>query len=454
LNKFADRGENVTTFSFDDTQLHKLAAQALAEAETAGASSAAVNISESMGQTVTVRLNEVETIAYNRDHGLSITAYIGQKKGSASTSDMSKTGIQDTAAAAVAIAKYTASDPYAGLADPALFARQFLDLDLYHPADMPVEQAIDMAKAMEYSGMAIDKRINNSGGASVTSQQGQEIYANSLGFAGIERESYYSASVALIAKEKDALQQDYWVDATRVLANLFSMESIGQKAGERALRRLNARRLKTRRAPVLFEAPVAGSLINHWIAAVSGTPLYRGASFLVDSLETPVFSSLLHIQELPHVPQGFASRVFDAEGVATHARDIVTEGILHGYFLSTYSARKLAMQTTGNAGGPHNLYVKATHPDLTALVKDMQTGLLVTELMGQGINMVTGDYSRGASGFWVENGEIQYPVEEITIAGNLKEMFRAIVGVGADSLRYASKQCGSILIDNMMIAGA
>jgi PmbA protein len=443
----------VATFSFNETQLHDLAAKALAEVEKAGASSAAVNISESMGQTVTVRLNEVETIAYNRDNGLSITAYVGQKKGSASTSDMSETSIRDTAAAAVAIAKYTASDPYAGLADPALFARQFLDLDLYHPAKMPVEQAIEMAQAMERSGMAVDARIDNSSGASVTSQQGQTIYANSLGFAGVERESYYSASVALIAREKGALQQDYWVDATRVLPDLYSMESIGKKAGERALRRLNARRLKTMRVPVLFEAPVAGSLINHWVSAVSGTSLYRRSSFLVDSLETPVFSSLVQIQELPHVPQGFASRVFDAEGVATQARDIVTDGILHGYFLSSYSARKLAMQTTGNAGGPHNLYIKATHPDLTALLKEMHTGLLVTELMGQGINMVTGDYSRGASGFWVENGEIQYPVEEITIAGNLKDLFQAIIAIGGDRLRHSSKQCGSILISNMMVAG-
>lgn len=443
----------MASFSFDDNQLNDLAAQALDAAEEAGATSAAVNISESMGQAVTVRLNEVETIAYNHDKGLGITAYIGQKKGHASTSDMSPASIRDTVRAAVSIAQYTVSDPYAGLADPALFAQDFPDLDLYHPREVPVETSIAMAQAMEKAGMAVDVRIQNSSGASINVQQEQSIYANSLGFAGIERETYYSASVALIAEENGGLQQDYWFDAARVFSDLQDVESIGKKAGERALRRLNARRIKTARVPVIFEAPVAGSLLSYWVSAISGTSLYRRSSFLVDSLEQRIFAPLVNIQELPHLRRGFGSSVFDAEGVATKARDLVTDGVLHGYFLGSYAARKLGMQSTGNAGGPHNLDVKPTHPDLAALLHEMQTGLLVTELMGHGVNPVTGDYSRGAAGFWVENGVIQYPVEEITIAGNLKDMFQEITGIGADRLPYSSRKCGSILISNMMVAG-
>lgn len=443
----------MTTFHFDDEQLNTLTEFTLETASKYGASSAEVNIGENIGQTVTVRLNSLETTAYNRDTSLNVTVYIDQSKGSASTSDLSKKGIEDTVNAAVAIARYTANDPYAGLADPLLFAKDFKDLDLYHPFDISIETAVDMAKEMEQSGMNLDARIDNSSGASVTSQAAQAIYANSLGFAGIERESYYSASVALVANENGSLQQDYWFDAARRFSDLQRMQAIGQKAGERVLHRLNARRVKTANVPVLFDATIARSLIGNWVTAVSGGSLYRRTSFLVDSLETPVFSPIVQIKELPHIPRAFSSRNFDAEGVATKERDMVTDGILHGYFLGSYSARKLSMTTTGNAGGAHNLDIQSTHDGLAALLAEMHTGLWVTELMGHGVNMVTGDYSRGASGFWVENGQIQYPVEEITIAGNLKTMFQGIVGIGNDRIHHSSWQCGSILIDNMMVAG-
>lgn len=440
-------------FRFNDISLHDLAEQTLAIAKENGATATAININENIGQTVSVRLDALETIAYNRDASLSVTTYMGQRSGSASTSDLSVQSIRDTVKAAIAIAHYTAEDPYAGLADSALFAQRFFDLKTYCPTELSVEKATEMARLMENTGMSVDPRIENSSGASVSSQAAQSIYANSSGFYGIDKETYYSASVALIAKEAENLQQDYWFDAARALTGLQNMKEIGAKAGERAVGRLHARRIKTTQVPVLFDPTVAGSLINHWIAAVSGSNLYRRSSFLLDSLENQVFSPIVEIKELPHIVGGFGSCIFDAEGVATKDRDIVTNGILHGYFLGSYSARKLNLETTANAGGAHNLDIKATHKDLAALAKEMHTGLLVTELMGHGVNLVTGDYSRGASGFWVENGEIQYPVEEITIAGNLKTMFKEIVGIGADRLPYSSLQCGAILLSNMMVAG-
>ena len=443
----------MANFRFNDKQLQTLAQFTLQTAEKRGATSAEVNIGENIGQTVSVRLNQLETTAYNHDTSLSVTAYIDQRKGRASTSDFSEKSVVDAVEAAIAIARYTTNDPYAGLADPVLFARDFKDLDIYHPFDLSIETAIDMAKEMEESGMNVDSRIDNSSGATITSQMAQSIYSNSLGFVGEERESYFNASVALVANDKGNLQQDYWFDAVRCFTDLQGMDVIGRKAGERVVRRLNARRIKTSNVPVLFDATIANSLIGHWVGAVSGSHLYRRTSFLNDSLEKAIFSSVVNISELPHIPRGFNSCNFDAEGVATRDRNMVENGVLKGYFLGSYAARKLGMISTGNAGGAHNLDVKATHEGLTQLLQEMHTGLWVTELMGHGINMVTGDYSRGAAGFWIENGQIQYPVEEITIAGNLKTMFQGIIGIGADRLSHSSWQCGSILIKNMMVAG-
>lgn len=443
----------MANFRFNDKQLQTLAEFTLRTAEKKGATSAEVSLGENIGQTVSVRLNQLETTAYNHDTSLSVTAYIDQRKGRASTSDLSEKSVADAVEAAIAIARYTTNDPYAGLADPLLFARDFKDLDMYHPLELSIETSIDMATEMEERGMKVDSRIDNSSGATITSQTAQSIYGNSLGFFGEQRESYYSASVALVANDKGNLQQDYWYDAARRFTDLQAMEAIGRQAGERVVRRLNARRIKTANVPILFDAAIADSLIGHWVGAVSGSHLYRRTSFLNDSLETAVFSSIVNISELPHIPRGLSSCNFDAEGVATKDRKMVENGILHGYFLGSYAARKLGMVSTGNAGGAHNLVVQATHEGLTQLLQEMHTGLWVTELMGHGINMVTGDYSRGAAGFWIENGQIQYPVEEITIAGNLKTMFQDIIGIGADRLPHSSWQCGSILIKNMMVAG-
>ena len=440
-------------FSQDQAQLRQIAADVLAYARTQGASACETEASEGFGQTVTVRRGEVETIEYNRDKSIGVTVYAGKRRGSASTSDFSPQAVRATVDAALSIAKFTASDDYAGLADEDLLAREIPDLDLYHPWQLPVEHAIELAQTCENAAFAVDKRIDNSEGASVSLQQSHFIYANSLGFAGGYPSSRHWISCAVIAGKGEAMQRDDWYATARNPAELDAPETIGRTAGERAVRRLGAKKIATAQVPVLFEAPVAASLLGHFAAAVSGGSLYRKSSFLLDSLGQQIFAPLVEITDDPLIARGLASGPFDAEGVATRRRSVVSKGMVEGYFLATYSARKLGMKSTGNAGGNHNLLLADTGEDLPQLMKKMGRGLLVTELLGHGINMVTGDYSRGAAGFWIENGAIAYPVQEITIAGNLKDMFRNIVAAGSDIVRRGSKQCGSILVEQMTVAG-
>ncbi len=440
-------------FSYSLDDLRQMSADVLRLANAAGASAAEAEVSLGIGQNVSVRLDEVETIEYNRDKGMSVTVYFGQSRGHASTSDLSPQALQDTVTAACSIARHTAQDEFCGLADPALLATAFPDLDLYHPWDISVDEAIQLARSCEGAALAVDGRINNSEGAGVSTYEGLFSYANSNGFNHGYPTSRHSLSCSVIAESGDDMQRDYWYTSARAAVDLDAAELVGRKAGERTVRRLGGRQIKTGQVSVLFDASIAGGLVSHFISAISGGSLYRKSSFLLDSLGKQVFSPLVNLSEQPHIPRGLASSAFDNEGVATHARDLVRDGVLQGYVLSSYSARKLGMATTGNAGGNHNLLLQSGDLDFNGLLKTMHTGLLVTELLGHGINMVTGDYSRGAAGFWVENGVIQYPVEEITIAGNLKDMFMQVVAIGNDVLVQGSKQTGSILIERMTVAG-
>ena len=440
-------------FSYSPERLRELAQSVLDHAKSRGATSAETEVSEGFGQTVTVRCGEVETIEYNRDKGIGVTIYVGQKRGHASSSDFSDQAVRDTVDAALSIARFTAPDDCAGLADPDLLARNIGDLDLWHPWDLPVERAIELAKVAEDAGFAVDRRISNSEGATVSTQESQFVYANSHGFMGGYPNSRHSVWCSLIAGKGDEMQRDDWYETARDPLDLTTPESVGRRAGERAVQRVGARKIATMQAPVLFEAPIASSLLGHFVSAVSGGSLYRKSSFLLDSCGKQVFSPIVQITDIPDLPKGLASSPFDEEGVVTQTREIVTDGVVQGYFLGSYSARKLGLRSTGNAGGNHNLMLKDTGEDFAALLKKMDRGLLVTELMGQGVNPVTGDYSRGAAGYWVENGQIAYPVQEITIAGNLKDMFTAIVAAGTDVSRRGSRQCGSILIERMTIAG-
>jgi PmbA protein len=440
-------------FSYTDDILKQLVTDALTYAKTRGATAADAEVSEGFGQTVTVRQREVETIEYNRDKGIGVTVYIGQQRGHASSSDLSPEALRDTVDAALAIARFTAIDDCAGLADPDRLAREFPDLDLIHPWDMPVERAIEMAQACEAAGFAVDKKITNSEGATVSTQQSHFIYGNTNGFLAGYSSSRHSIWCALIAGKGDGMQRDDWYETVRDPADLPAPDVIGRKAGQRAVARLKARKVPTEQVPVLFESGVSASLMGHFVSAVSGGSLYRKSSFLLDSLGQTVFSPCVQMTDLPLIPKGLASGAFDEEGVATQARDIVKDGVVQGYFLASYSARKLGMQSTGNAGGNHNLIMQDTGEDFAALLKKMGRGLLVTELMGQGVNAVTGDYSRGAAGFWVEDGVIVYPVQEITIAGNLKTIYKNIVAIGNDVSRRSSRQCGSVLVEGMTLAG-
>ena len=434
--------------------LSDLAQFSLDRAKFLGATAAEVEISTSLGQDVTVRLGVVETIEHNRDKGLGITVYLGQRRGNASTTDLSREAIERTVKAALAIAKYTAVDEFAGLADGSRLAKPpFTDLGLYYPWKLAVDDAIELGMRMEAAAFAVDKRINNSEGASVSTSESDFIYANSAGFIGGYPTTRHSASCTMIATSKQGMQRDYWYAVARDEQGLESAEAIGRRAGERTVARLDAKKIASCDVPVLFEAPVASGLIGSFVGAVSGSALYRKASFLQDSIGETVFSRNVSIREDPAIRGGLASSPFDAEGVTTVARDVVKDGVVQGYFLATYSARKLGMQSTGNAGGSHNLIVTPGELDFAGLIKKMDRGLVVTELMGQGVNNVTGDYSRGAAGFWVENGEIAYPVEEITIAGNMKQMFKDIVAVGNDELALGSKRVGSILLERMSVAG-
>jgi PmbA protein len=442
-----------THFSHTPDTLRQIAQDLIQYARQQGATACAAEVSDGFGQAVTVRQGEVETIEYNRDKGLGISVYIGQRRGSASTSDFSPQAVRDTVDAALNIARFTAIDECAGLPEPDMLATEFPELDLYYPWSLDVDAAIALANRCEQAAFDTDKRIKNSEGASVNVHESQFVYANSLGFVGGFPTSRHSISCSVIAGKNNAMQRDYWYSEARDPADMLAAEKVGRITAERTVRRLNARKLATMQVPVLFEAPIAASLIGHFVGAVSGSSLYRKSSFLLDQLGQPVFSSNIRIDDVPDIRKGLASGAFDGEGVKTQRRTIVENGVLQGYFLGTYSARKLGMRTTGNAGGTHNLIVQPGELDFEGLLKKMQRGLLVTELLGSGVNAVTGDYSRGAAGFWVEHGEIQYPVEEITIAGNLKDMYKHIVAVGNDVLVQGSRQCGSILIENMMVAG-
>jgi len=440
-------------FSHSSDQLRQIAADVLAHARASGATAAETEVSEGFGQGVTVRKGEVENIEYNRDKGVGVTVYIGRKRGHASTSDFSPKAVRETVEAALSIARFTANDDAAGLAEEDLLARDIADLDLYHPWDVSVDRAIELARECEAAALAVDPRITNSEGASVSTQQSHFMYGNTLGFLAGYPSSRHTVMCSVIAGEGDRMQRDDWYATARVAEDLQDVRSVGRLAGERCVRRLGARKIETMQVPVLFEAPVASSLLGHFVGAVSGGSLYRKASFLLDSLGESVFSPLVRIHDVPDLKRGLASSPFDDEGVATQRRDIVDNGVLQGYFLGSYSARKLGMRSTGNAGGNHNLLLDSTGEDFSALLKKLGRGLLVTELLGMGVNQVTGDYSRGAAGFWVENGEISYPVQEITIASNLKDMFRGIVAIGNDVVRRGSRQCGSILLDHMTVAG-
>jgi PmbA protein len=441
-------------FSHPADKLKQIASDILNYATERGATAAEAEASEGFGQTVTVRQDEVETIEYNRDKGIGVTVYIGKKRGHASTSDFSSKAMRDTVDAALSIAGFTASDDCAGLADSDLLARDVPDLDLWHPWDLPVERAIELARSCEAAGIAVDSRISNSEGATVSTQESHFIYGNTLGFLAGYPSSRHGIWCSLIAGKNDSMQRDDWYETTRDPAELATPELVGRRAGERAIQRLGARKIPTTQVPVLFEAPVAASLLGHFVSAVSGGNLYRRSSFLLDSVGKQVFAPIVKVSDLPHLSKGLASSPFDDEGVATHPREIVSDGVVQGYFLGSYAARKLGLRSTGNAGGNHNLILHDTGEDFAGLLKKMGSGLLVSEMMGHGVNNVTGDYSRGAAGYWVEAGVIAYPVQEITIAGNLKEMFRGIVAAGNDVIRRGSRQSGSILIERMTVAGA
>ncbi len=434
--------------------LKSIVADVLKQAKTLGADAAEASVSYASGLSTTVRMGETDTIEFNRDKSLDITVFKGKKKGSVSTSDIRKEAILSSLEAACRIATYTEEDPAAGLADESSLAKQIPDLDLYHPFTVAPEQAVLWAKECEERARRFDTRIINSEGATFSTQNRYYVYGNTQGFLGAYPSTLYTLYCTVIAKANEGMQRDYDYTIARDMHELESRIAVGQNAALRTLRRLNARKMKTCEAPVIFSAEIAGSLLNSFIAAISGANLYRKSSFLVDHLEKAVFPAFVHLQADPHLSKGLGSAPFDQEGVETKRRLLVEAGVLKSYVLSSYSARKLGLKTTGNAGGIHNLMISHGDHDLPDLIKAMGTGLLVTELMGHGINLVTGDYSRGASGFWVENGEIQYPVQEITIAGNLKEMFKHLVAVGNDIDHRSNILTGSLWLHKMTIAGS
>lgn len=447
-----------TGFSYTRPFFEDLVDTALAHARKLGATDAGAEASEGCGLSVSVRKGELENVERNRDKSLGITVYVGQRRGNASTSDFSRTAIEQTVQAAFDIARFTAEDPVAGLPDAEDIATTQPDLDLFHPWALTSELAARIALACEAAALATDRRITNSEGAGVSAQQSHFFSAHTRGFRGGYASSRHSLSVAPIAGKGAGMQRDAWYSSMRCADELASPEAVGRYAAERALSRLKSRKISTRECPVLFESPLAAGLLGGFVQAVSGGALYRKSSFLVDSLGKKVFPDHIDLDEDPFVLRGKGSSPFDEEGVQTRARKVVDAGQVQGYFLSTYSARKLGMRTTGNAGGSHNLTLSSrlTRPgdDLDAMLEKLGTGLFVIELMGQGVNYVTGDYSRGASGFWVENGRIAYPVQEITIAGNMKDMFKGIEAVGADTYNYGAKTVGSILVNRMKVAGS
>jgi PmbA protein len=436
-------------------ELKSIVADSLRQARELGATQAEADVSLQKGLTTTVRLGEVETVEYQRDRGMGITVYFGQRKGSASTADLSPRAVAETVEKACDIARYTAEDDCSGLADPHELAHEIPDLDLDHPWEMTPEEAVETARMCEAAGRDVDTRITNSEGASVGSHRGVRVYGNSLGFLAGYPSTSHSVSCVLLAQTGEDMQRDYWYSSARDARELESAQAIGRKAGERAVARLGSRKLPTQRARVLFSPEVARGLIGHFLGAVRGSSQYRKSSFLLGAAGQQVFPSFLELRERPHIRKALGSSPFDNEGVATRDRELVQDGVLQGYILGSYSARKLGLKTTGNAGGTHNVLVESRTGgvEIGALMRELGTGLLVTELMGQGVNGVTGDYSRGASGFWVENGTQMYPVQEITIAGNLKDMYRNIAALGSDVDVRGGVRVGSVLISEMTIAG-
>ena len=438
----------------DQADLQSIIERALEEARVRGASQAEAAVSQDTGLSVGVRLGEVETLEHQRDRSMGITVYFGRRKGSASTADFSLDAVRATVAKACSIARFTAEDACSGLADAALMARNPSNLDLSHPWNIAADRAIEIAKSCEASALAFDPRINNSEGASLSTHQGLHVYGNTHGFVGGYPTTSHSLSCVVLAGTGEDMQRDYWYSSSRDWHELEQAEAIGRESARRTIARLGPRRLSTRRAPVLFVPEIARGLIGHFTAAIRGSSQYRQSSFLLNSVGQQVFPPGFSIAERPHIPKAAGSAPFDDEGVATRDRELVADGVLTGYILSSYSARKLGLETTGNAGGSHNLLVKPSLAGgMDALLPRLGTGLLVTELMGQGVNMVTGDYSRGAAGFWVENGSIQYPVAEITIAGNLRDMLKGVAAVGDDVDVRGGTRVGSILLPEMTIAG-
>ncbi len=423
------------------------------EARRQGASASEVSVSMEQGLSTTVRQGEVETVEFNRDQGFGITLYVGQSKGSASTTGSGDEAIRETVAAALAIARHASQDEFAGLADATLMARELPDLDLYHPWSITPEQAIEQALSCESAAFDFDARIRNADGTSLNTHQGCRAYGNSNGFIGGYCSTRHSLSCVMIAESEGQMQRDYFYDVNRIGEALIDPQTIGRRAAERAVRRLGARPIPTCEVPVLFAPELATGLFSHFIAAISGGNLYRKASYLEDALGQTLFPEWLSLDERPHIPRALGSASYDGDGLATYAKPFVENGRLISYVLSTYSGRKLGMPSTANAGGVHNLFVSHGEEDQAALLRRMGRGLLVTELMGQGLNLVTGDYSRGAGGYWVENGEIQFPVQEVTIAGNLRDMFRQIVAIGCDIETRGNVRTGSVLIERMMAAG-
>lgn len=429
-------------------------ADALSCARKRGASQAAASASSNTGLTLRVRMREVETLESHQDHSLGVTVYLGKRRGSASTSDLSAGAVRETVEKALSLARFAAEDEYAGLADAERMATEFPDLDLHHPWGLEAEQAMELALECEAAALDSDPRISNSEGAGVDTGESAFAYGNSHGFLQGGRSSNHSVSCVVLSEQDGQMERDYDYSVARAPEELAPVKEVGKSAAERTLKRLGARKIRSTRAPVLFVPRVARSLIGHFCAAVSGRALYNRASFLLDSLDKPVFADCVNLNERPHIPRGLASRAYDGEGVATANRDLVRGGVLNGYFLGSYSARKLGMDTTGNAGGAHNLLLESTGQSYEELLAEMGDGLVVTDLMGQGANTVTGDYSRGAAGYRVRGGAIDQAVHEITVAGNLKDMFRDIAAIGSDIDRRSGIHTGSILITDLSIAGA
>ena len=436
-------------------ELKDVVSRALDSARRAGATQAEADASLQQGLSVSVRLGEVETVEYQRDRALGITVYFGHRKGSASTGDLSAQSVEDMVAKACAIARHTAEDECAGLADPALLQTQFRDLHLDFPWELSADAAVELARECEAAGRAVDTRLSNSEGASVSSQRGVRVYGNTHGFLAGDCGTSHSLSCVLLAQVGEDMQRDYWYTSARDPRDLEVAELVGRRAGQRAIARLGARRLPTGPAQVVLAPEVARGFIGHFIGAIRGSAQYRKASFLLGTAGQRIFPDWVQMHERPHLLKGVASSNFDSEGVRTVDRELVRDGIVDGYLLGSYSARKLGLVSTGHAGGLHNLMVDASvdRPDQASLLQRMGRGLLVTELMGQGVNGVTGDYSRGATGFWIEGGEIAYPVHEVTIAGNLRNLFAGLQAIGSDVDARGGVRVGSIWVGEFTIAG-